>query len=265
MDIIKNVGVSKWGISINKSYQGFFVFSVQGKIDLAYQVTKEAVHLADESGDILSKAQGYICHGYSCYQKGFLADAEKYVLEGANYTKPINLFAWEAIAKMIFGDIYLELGDYEKSKLNYLDSSSILEPHSYYYSWQCLNKTAAARAAVLNNEWDIDLEVIKEYVPAVKIKGYEGWIRRCFADILLNMNGKYLDDAEGGIRQAIEADQRNGMRFHLAQDYALYADFCKRTNDPQKADEYLNQSIQIFKECGADGWVEKYESQIKEM
>ena len=263
--IMQKVGSSKWGLSINKSYHGFFVYNFQGKVDLAYQTTQEAVQLADESGDILSKAQAYICHGRSCYQKGYLADAEKYVLEGLNYTKPINLFAWEVMAKTILGEIYFEFGNYEESKKNYMQNSDILEKHRYYDSWQCLNKTAAARAAVLNNERDIDPDVIREFISAIKIKGYEGWIRRYFADILLNMNGEYLHDAEGWILEAIEADQRNGKKFHLGQDYALYADFYKRTNDPQKTDEYLNQAIQIFKECGADGWVEKYEKQVREV
>ncbi len=33
----------------------------------------------------------------------------------------------------------------------------------------------------------------------------------------------------------------------------------KRKAEPSKAKENLNKAIEIFKDCGADGWVEKYE------
>ena len=52
------------------------------------------------------------------------------------------------------------------------------------------------------------------------------------------------------------------MMWSLAQVYALYAEFYKRKNDPSKARENLNKAIEIFKECGADGWVERYEKEL---
>jgi len=69
-------------------------------------------------------------------------------------------------------------------------------------------------------------------------------------------------EAEHWIQKAIEADQRNGMMFHLGKDYALYADLFKRKGDRPKAQENLGKAIEILKECGADGWVEKYEKEL---
>ncbi|MFC1859089.1 hypothetical protein ACFL9U_13860 [Thermodesulfobacteriota bacterium] len=45
-------------------------------------------------------------------------------------------------------------------------------------------------------------------------------------------------------------------------DYALYADLYERKGDLAQAREHLNKAIEIFKECGADGWVEKYEKEL---
>ncbi len=45
--------------------------------------------------------------------------------------------------------------------------------------------------------------------------------------------------------------------WNLARDYALYADLFKRKGDLSKAQENVTKAIEIFKECGADGWVEK--------
>jgi hypothetical protein len=50
--------------------------------------------------------------------------------------------------------------------------------------------------------------------------------------------------------------------WHLGQDYALHTELFKRKGDQLKAKENLNKAIEIMKECGADGWVEKYEKEL---
>ena len=48
----------------------------------------------------------------------------------------------------------------------------------------------------------------------------------------------------------------------LASDYALYAELFKRKGDQPKAKQNLTKAIEIFKECGADGWVERAEKEL---
>jgi len=57
-------------------------------------------------------------------------------------------------------------------------------------------------------------------------------------------------------------DKINGMMWHLGRDYAIYSELFKRKGDQSKAKENLNKAIEILKECGADGWVEKYEKEL---
>jgi hypothetical protein len=57
-------------------------------------------------------------------------------------------------------------------------------------------------------------------------------------------------------------DKKNGMKFYLGKDYALYAEQFKRKGDQLKTKENLNKAIEIFQECGADGWVEKVEKEL---
>jgi hypothetical protein len=52
------------------------------------------------------------------------------------------------------------------------------------------------------------------------------------------------------------------MMFHLAGDYVLYAEFFKRKGHLSKGKQKLNKAIDILKECGADGWVKKYEREM---
>ena len=81
-------------------------------------------------------------------------------------------------------------------------------------------------------------------------------------EILLNIDDQHMAEAEDWIKRAIEADKRNGMMFHLAKDYAAYAELFKRKGDTQKAKENLSKAIEIYKECGADGWVKKAQDDL---
>ena len=64
------------------------------------------------------------------------------------------------------------------------------------------------------------------------------------------------------INKAIEADKKNNINFNLAKDYAFYAKLLKQKGENSKAQENLAKAIEVFKECGADGWVEKYEKEL---
>ena len=52
------------------------------------------------------------------------------------------------------------------------------------------------------------------------------------------------------------------MNFYLAKDHAAYALLHKNMGKLQAARENFEKSIDIFKQCGADGWVERYEKEL---
>ena len=85
---------------------------------------------------------------------------------------------------------------------------------------------------------------------------------RKIGEILISIDEHHISDAEWWIEKAIEADERNDMMWHLGRDYALYAQLFKRIGDQSKAKENLNRAIGIYRECGADGWVEKAEKEL---
>jgi hypothetical protein len=125
-----------------------------------------------------------------------------------------------------------------------------------------LAKIGVARSRVMINEKDVDLESLYTHSRNNKIKAAEGWMSKYIGEILLNIDDQHLPEAEHWIRKAIEADQRNRMMFHLGKDYALYAELFKRKSDKLRAQENLGKAIEILKECGADGWVEKYGKEL---
>jgi hypothetical protein len=84
----------------------------------------------------------------------------------------------------------------------------------------------------------------------------------CIGAILLNIDDQHISEAEDWIERSIETNQKYGMMWNLGQDYALYAELYKRKKDQSRAKENLNKAIQIFNECSADGWVERYEKEL---
>ena len=114
----------------------------------------------------------------------------------------------------------------------------------------------------MRNEKDIDLESLYGYESENTINIFEGWMQRYIGEILLNIHNLQMNETEKWIMKAIESDKRNNMMWYLGRDYALYADLFKRKGDQSKAKESLNKAIEILKECGADGWVKKYEKEL---
>ena len=78
----------------------------------------------------------------------------------------------------------------------------------------------------------------------------------------MNIDDQHLSEAEDWIKKAIDTHKRDDMKWYLARDYTLYAELLKRKGNPSKANENLCKAIEIFKECGADGWVEKTEEEL---
>jgi len=248
---------SLWGISMMKSIISMWIYDFQGKIDLGHQTSDEALQIAEESGDIFPKALAYTAHGTSCCHKGLLDKAERYLLKAIDYCERINLFSWGGLAHRSLGDTYFDVGEYQKSQDHWDKTISLVERTGLSPSWMNLNKIGLARAKVMNNEMDIDLGALYSYEADNKVKLHDGWIRKYIGEILLNIDDQHMNEAEDWIKRAIEANKMNGMMFDLGRDHALYAELLRRKGDLPRAKENLNTAIEIYKECGADGWVEK--------
>ena len=251
-----------WGISVVKSLISYMVYYFQGKLNLSYQTSDEAICIAEENGDIFSKSMAYINHGICCYGKGFFEKATEHLLKGVDFCERINYFNWNSLAEQVLGDICFEIGEYQKSKEHYSKAISLLEHGGFWPSLINLNKIALARTEVMSDEKDIDLESLYEYAAANKMKSCDGMMARYISAILLNIDDRHLSEAGDWINKAIEMDRQNGMMWHLGQDYALYAKLLKRKDNRSKAKENLANARDIFKECGADRWVKKAEEEL---
>ena len=114
----------------------------------------------------------------------------------------------------------------------------------------------------MNNEKDINLNQIFSYYQDNRVKMQQGWMAKFIGEILLNVDDQHIREAEDWVRKAIEADEKNGTIFNLGSDYALYAELLQRKGDLTEAKEKINKAIEIYRVCGADGWLKKAQKDL---
>ena len=253
---------SLWGISTTKSNWAFFSYWHQGNIGKAYEMGGEAVSVAEESADIFSKSWAYLAYGCSCHGKGLLKEASEYLSKGAECCEKIDAFTTNSITQWNLGDIHFENKKYEDSAYCFRKALESAKSVNLYPCHQSMLRIALAMAEIMEIDKRMDLELLREYANGIKTELNEGWAARYMAEILLNSDNGSISEAETWINKAIKADKRNGMMFSLGKDYTLCAELFQRKGNIPKAKENLNKAIEIFKECGADGWVEKYEKEF---
>ena len=183
-------------------------------------------------------------------------------MKGSVFSEKIDYFPMAGLASWFLGETYFETGEHIKSRQYYNKTKLASEHLGGYPSRIMLGKAGLTRAKVMNNEKDIDLRLLYGYEAENKIKLHEGLMARYIGETLLNIDDQHVSEAEAWINKAVEADKRNGMMWHLARDYAFAAELFRRKGNESKAKKNLSNAIEIFKECGADGWVEKYEKEL---
>ena len=97
---------------------------------------------------------------------------------------------------------------------------------------------------------------------AIPIFGRHSHFARTIGSLFLDLGGERFGKAEEWIQQAIQADGEIGMRWDLAMDHAVYGKFFERASAAARAREHLGNAMELFQECGADGWVKRMEERL---
>ncbi len=253
-----------WAISSFKSAIGMALY-FQGAPSEGLAMTAEAVRMAEESGDIFSKCRAYVSHGLCLYGRGLLKEATDNLSRGAEFSNRVDYFFWNAVAHYHLGEVSQAMGDFPDAVRHHEEGLRFMVQSQIFPSWPASGKTGLALANIMNGEQGVALEFLCRDAINSKPKLFEGWIRRNLGEIFLNIDGQHFPEAQHWIEEAMEADERNGMRWHLARDIAVYAEIFKRKGDKEKAREQLGKAIDIYKECGADGWVARAEEELAKL
>jgi tetratricopeptide (TPR) repeat protein len=194
-----------------------------------------------------------------------LEDAKHHISEGTNLCGSVGMYGWEANGYSSLAETYFEMENCRKSREYYDQGSRILREGQIQPSWVRLFQLGMTRCGVTLGESVANLESLRAIHSRCQVKVFEGWTCRFLGEIFFNLGGSHVVEAEHWIQKAIEADERNGMRFHLGLDYALYGEFFSFQKDRAKAQLNLGKAIEILKECGVYGFVRKYEEEMAKL
>ena len=131
-----------------------------------------------------------------------------------------------------------------------------------YKSWTEFHKLGVAKSKVMQEENVSDVSTLFGYVNKNKVKLFEAWKQRYIGEILFKHNESYHSISMDWVQKAIASDERDGMKWYLARDLALLGGLYKKGGNIKKYKEYLCEAVSTFNECGADGWVNKYEKEL---
>jgi len=260
--IVEIPGIPPVNLANSTAAISLYAYCFSGKANLGYQKCKKAVRIADDLGDIGLKAFVYQAYGHCSFVKGFQDESITYLLEGLSMSEKMSSPSVAGVTAIYLGESFFHKGDNEKSLYYFNKSSKYAEAVESNPFWNLFADLGIARARVLMNERDIDLDILIKKFQEFIFPQSQGWLQRNISEILLNIDEYRRTEAEEWIKKAIESDTRNGTRFHLGLDYATYAQYFKRGNNLPQAREQLTKAIDIMKECGADGWVERYEKEL---
>jgi len=248
--------------AIMKGLISVLAYYYSGRIKQAFITSQEAITISEQTGDIFSKAFVYAIHGLSCYGMGYFNDAIQYSSMGAEYADKIGQHYWNQASHHILGEIYYQKNDYSKARQHFETAIEYLTQHKNLPGLLHLNKLALTRILSDQNHNSINFEHFYEIESTNRVKSFEGWMAKYLAEILMNSNSQYFVEAENWINKAIVADTKNKMMFHLGRDYVLYYQWLKKKKDRIGAIKNLKKAINIFKDCGSDGWVELHTKEL---
>lgn len=260
LDIHVQTGNQMW-IPVLSALTGHIACFYWGRQREAYEYSRTAVSLADESGDLYSRLLAYSCHGVSCLGQGELEKALKYLSVGLAVAEQVDQFYWQPGNRQFLGDTHYELHQYQEAIAHYEAAIRELERSGNLPSWKNLIEVALIRTQLAAGEdTRCDVKTLHRYAAANRLGVYDGLVKRYIGESL-----SFLDDMEGAeqwFERAAARHRAKEMRYHLAGDYAAWSSAHLRRGDGEAARRHLVRSIDAFRESGAGGWVETYEKKL---
>jgi phage/plasmid-associated DNA primase len=100
----------------------------------------------------------------------------------------------------------------------------------------------------------IDVSILKQlkaYASDNNLKAFEGWMMRKIGELTIGPDVESAIEAEHWVKKAIQSDERNGTRWQLAKDYALYSKILEQLEQGEKAEHTLRKAKMIDAICQA--------------
>jgi tetratricopeptide (TPR) repeat protein len=236
----------------------------KGEIETSYQLGKEALTAAQETGDLFVQGFAYTAFGTACYFKGFIDEAENSLLKGFKYCLRANQSFFGSCACYALSLTYMTKSEYGKAEDTLKNGCTIfLDSEKVYPQFSNLFDAMILFARVMKDELDIPFGDLSRYYKSNRAKYFFPRTAEFIAKTLLYSDRKNLSDAEYWVMKALELDTSYKFPIFQGFDLKLYAEVLERKGEILKSKEMQRKSIDIFRQCDADGWVEKYEKELE--
>jgi tetratricopeptide (TPR) repeat protein len=249
------------GIASTKASFAYFSHFNQGMIDTGFRTSIEAVQIAQESRDDYSKGIAHTCHGVLCFARRLFEDALEHLTAGIGFCEKVNEKGWNFLAHWCLGEIYLERDDPGRAEEWYKRGCRLLQDSLLFPSLICWGEAGMLHARSTLRPEKTDRSALYALCGKNQYKAAQGWIFSRIGTTLMNLGQEFATEAAPWIERAIEEDLKNGTRFFLARDYLSYGKLFRRAGDRARARVCFETAIDIMRECGADGWMEKLQQE----
>lgn len=254
---------SPWRASAMQSNLSAYAYTYHGNVAEGHQLSASALEQAEQSGDIFSKAMAYTHHGTSCYYRGLLAEAEKWLTKAVALADRIDMTSHSPLAHQWLGHVYIDQGRPRPAKVHFAQAVRIREQSGLFPSSAHLNRIALTMARTFGGEKRINIDALLGWAAATRVPLYRGWVARHTAQVLLNLDPPRLDAAEHWLEQAVAAHKTDEMSWDLGRDHLVYSQFYQRRGKKAACVSHLQTALTIFQDCGATGWVRRTHDRLQ--
>ena len=259
---LSEMGKHLRGLSAAKAAMTAYACLFTGRVEDACNLSKDALHAAEDCADAHTKGIAYGAHGAACFFKGDFDKAQRYLSESVDFCLKANHLALMGWVELWLAHIHYYSQRYTMAILFYKRAVATWTNTNQLQQWLPYLKISLERAIILDGGYPA-----AEFDPIIyqqknKNKMAAGIIDATIADILINIDHAYIPKAESLVQSAIAADQHNNTRWCLGQDYAVYAEVCRARGDLLGVTDNISKAVDIFRQCGADGWVDFYENRL---
>ena len=157
----------------------------------------------------------------------------------------------------------MDIGKLTQAADYFTRSLLIIKQYQLPPSWISTCRVGLAKVKAFGHELNINLHELYNCFEKNNFNVHRGYIARTISEVLLSTGKNDLSEAERWINKAIENDSKYNLVWDLGHDYTVYARLFYIRSEQPKADDYLQKAVNIFKSCGAEGWVAKIEKEYQ--
>jgi len=279
------------------------VYRYKGELNRALKYYKHYLIIAEEIGDKwgIGAATGNI--GFVYYDKGDLKKAMEYGKKSLNLFEKIGYKGGIGLASQIIGNVHLDIGNIEEAMKYFKKHLSIYEEMGIkteirraYLSLGNLHtemqqfdkaKVFLEKALIIAEEAGGKIDIsetyitlaelhtgMKQYVSAIDFAEKAFFLAKdtgaksneilALRAIGMALTSENPEKAQFYLEEATDIALKQNMKLTYAKSLLELARILKKSMQSKEAVEYLEKAEKIFIQAGAERWVEKAQSLLKE-